>query len=803
MAYRSQYTGEQIDNSIKIAGTLDKIQNGWVKIISGEDNVFDLDTLYTTGNYVVQYWKNGPTFFDTLNGPLNVTVTKINDIEYQLVNYLSYTYMRSYNETGSTWNEWNLDKDKLQVTVGSEYILGEPEDGAVWINTSGDNTHIYVYDTSSHKWVESGIEGILTNDDIPKDLNDEDLYEYIDRKINDPLEVDGVRWIQSNVTTGSFRCAAYGNDIYVAGSTDKGLWYSKDGISWTQSKITSLYIYDLTYWNGYFIAGTNGNGIYTSTDGNEWATSNITNKKVFFFCNSEPYITASTNTGLYYSSNGTTWSVTNMNTGSYYDMAYLEGSNSEHYTVACSHADKGVKYSTGDTSTWSDSNITNGSYYGAGVGCNALYVGSTADTNTGIWVATNPELFIQCNIDTGGFSAFAGNDEMVVAGAASGSIVGRRGLYYAYKSSLTTFYQSNVTSGSFYSIEYKNNSWIASSIDNGVWYSKNGTNWYRTNITADINTRGLCYGDGTWLLGGNDSATGIYYSLSLLTGNNNPQDHYNDTVAHITEEERQLWNSKATKHDLETIRDNIIKTLESYADTQLSSKTDSVSALLTTINGYIDILNTHINNTTIHPSSSKQSEWDNKAEADHTHNLDGRVTVLATNINGTISLSLIDKSALERLTTVADDTARLALTTDTVQNGDQVYVEDTQSFYFVIDDTKLTSEDGYIKFATAITSMDWSGITNKPTTLSGYGITNAYTTSEVNTKLNSANSTITTALNSIQALIDAGAADVDLDELRDKLDEMLEYDANLETTINEYCTAINTELTTMNSYISG
>jgi len=94
--------------------------------------------------------------------------------------------------------------------------------------------------------------------------------------------------------------------------------------------------------------------------------------------------------------------------------------------------------------------------------------------------------------------------------------------------------------------------------------------------------------------------------------------------------------------------------------------------------------------------------------------------------SGTISIDRLPHGALERCVVVADDDARLALTTDSVQTGDTVKVTSTGKMYFVTDDSKLNSEDGYIVYtAGSATSVPWSGVTDTPTTLAGYGITDA------------------------------------------------------------------------------
>ena len=72
---------------------------------------------------------------------------------------------------------------------------------------------------------------------------------------------------------------------------------------------------------------------------------------------------------------------------------------------------------------------------------------------------------------------------------------------------------------------------------------------------------------------------------------------------------------------------------------------------------------------------------------------------------------------MERLTVVADDTARFKLTSATVQKGDTVKVTSTEKMYYVVDETKLSTEEGYEIYATGTAaSVPWSGITDKPET---------------------------------------------------------------------------------------
>ena len=93
--------------------------------------------------------------------------------------------------------------------------------------------------------------------------------------------------------------------------------------------------------------------------------------------------------------------------------------------------------------------------------------------------------------------------------------------------------------------------------------------------------------------------------------------------------------------------------------------------------------------------------------------------------DGLINIKYLPKGALERMHIVANKTARLALTTANVQNGDTVYEDDTGSMYYVYDDTKLNSEDGYRLYsAGTATRVNWSGVQNRPHVLGSSSQTN-------------------------------------------------------------------------------
>lgn len=133
---------------------------------------------------------------------------------------------------------------------------------------------------------------------------------------------------------------------------------------------------------------------------------------------------------------------------------------------------------------------------------------------------------------------------------------------------------------------------------------------------------------------------------------------------------------------------------------------------------------THENKTILdNITSSSIKDWeeklDAKAEKIHLHESNDIISLDASKLTGTVDIQRLPQGALDRLIKVKDDTVRFKLTTSDVQLGDTVKVINTKKMYIVIDESKLSSEDGYeVYTADTATSVPWSGITDKPTTYS-------------------------------------------------------------------------------------
>lgn len=125
----------------------------------------------------------------------------------------------------------------------------------------------------------------------------------------------------------------------------------------------------------------------------------------------------------------------------------------------------------------------------------------------------------------------------------------------------------------------------------------------------------------------------------------------------------------------------------------------------------------HTHDDRYYTESEINSKLSGKANSSHSHG-NGDITSLdASKLTGTINIDRLPAGALERCVIVDTESDRLKLTTATVQKGDTVKVVGSDKMYFVIDDTKLSSEAGYTVYtAGSATSVPWSGITGIPST---------------------------------------------------------------------------------------
>lgn len=231
--------------------------------------------------------------------------------------------------------------------------------------------------------------------------------------------------------------------------------------------------------------------------------------------------------------------------------------------------------------------------------------------------------------------------------------------------------------------------------------------------------------------------------------------HINNSTIHVTSTEKATWDAMKHEDDAKSAAAAVQTEIE---DTYLPEIMEEPKATLATANSTVSSvdssLTTHKADTTKHPSATKISSWDSKADADHTHTK-AQITIDASNVTGTFTVDQIAEDAKERQITVADNAALLALTKTSVQNGDWVLLNDADYplYYVVIDDTKLGTIDAFQQLTSPdIEDKSWSAVQDKPTSFDDLGITDVMNNDETDSLINDLNTDKSTATTGIETL---------------------------------------------------
>lgn len=219
--------------------------------------------------------------------------------------------------------------------------------------------------------------------------------------------------------------------------------------------------------------------------------------------------------------------------------------------------------------------------------------------------------------------------------------------------------------------------------------------------------------------------------------------HVSDGVGpiHVSTYTKQVWDAKQDLSDMLAAVTAIKEEASATIDEKVQESHTAVSAAKAAADTLQPSYDAHIANSIIHPTQTKQKEWMTSANKGHMHALESaKVKCSIENIIGVFATARFNACALERNRTVDDDAARLALESAYVQNGDSVFVKSTQMTYFVVDDTKLSyvsnkirypaQEAAFVRYSVRPIPFIWGNVENKPTSVAGFGIADAYTGEE-------------------------------------------------------------------------
>ena len=228
-----------------------------------------------------------------------------------------------------------------------------------------------------------------------------------------------------------------------------------------------------------------------------------------------------------------------------------------------------------------------------------------------------------------------------------------------------------------------------------------------------------------------------FAATDITNGQTDFYTHIHDANIHSTKEDKEKWDSAATMNDVNAAMDSLKPSINTQISTLVNQSIDNVTTLTSSVTHLQDSVNEHINDSEIHPNIVKQSEWDAKCDAVHTHYLDGNVTISPKNIIGVIPSEMLPYDVKERVYEVNSIQEMYDLPKNPIHNGDVICVSSNgdSDWYFVVNDQYLGTVNAHLAFkqfsAGAIPDVSWSSISGTPTTIEGYGITNAATKEDI------------------------------------------------------------------------
>ena len=228
---------------------------------------------------------------------------------------------------------------------------------------------------------------------------------------------------------------------------------------------------------------------------------------------------------------------------------------------------------------------------------------------------------------------------------------------------------------------------------------------------------------------------------------------------------------------------------KSYVDGSISTLENSVTGTINEINSNITTINGTISgivNDITGLQSGKQDALGYTAEDVANKNQANGYAGLDS--NGKIKLEAIPDLSLQRTYIVENATERAGLT-DLI-SGAKAYETSTGNSYIYNGETWLL----VAKADWENINLSFNNIVDTPTTIGGYGITNAYTKAEVSnaitSKVNEASATINGTISSVQSALESSisAGNVQINSLKDRM-----------TTAENNIADINTALTSLAS----
>ena len=579
------------------------------------------------------------------NGKYITGIVNVNDFSSKIL----------YSDNLISWNKTNesrnIDYDWSSVCYGNDKFVAVAE-----------NTNYFAYSTDGINWTEGTISGTKRywwsvcygNSKFVAVASSTNYFAY---------STDGINWTERTIsgTSRNWSSVCYGNDKYVAVVYNSNYFaYSMDGINWTEGTISNnnRNWQSVCYGNDKFVT------VATSTIAYEYdyvipdpepaRLTQIMEDEVISVCyGNDMFVAIGTGGTAAYSTDGTTWTQATISETSrnWSSVCYGNGK----FVAICGsiligQSSNAFAYST-DGINWTEGTISDTSR-----NWNSICYGNNkfvAVADSGYFAySTDGITWTEGTItDTGEvmLAVCYGNDKFVVIGVNMNTANG----YCAYSTDGINWTEGTISSNGvmWLSTCYGNDKFVVvgaiSPDEPGYFaYSTDGINW-TTGLLGGSGAFSVCYGNDKFVAvsGGLFGPSSIYYYST---------DGINWSISNLKSSEKR-WISSCYGNDK-----FIIVSLEG-ACTYLTNE-DFVET--------VELL---------HPTTDDIDYWNNKAEKGHTHILDNRVKVDASDVIGNITIDQIPEEAKERMITLNSISDMLKLTKNDAHEGTWVFVTETNA----------------------------------------------------------------------------------------------------------------------------
>lgn len=224
-------------------------------------------------------------------------------------------------------------------------------------------------------------------------------------------------------------------------------------------------------------------------------------------------------------------------------------------------------------------------------------------------------------------------------------------------------------------------------------------------------------------------------------------------LTHITQEDREKYNTTLLDKEYVTSQvDASEGVTKDLADQNLEAITGVESSAASIQEGKAKVdEHTATTGSNPHITVEKATNWDSKANANHTHSAESNDVIIegSSIVSGTFPLSQLPTEIVERVYSINNlsELASASITdadrADKYHNGNTICllaanVGEKDHYFKITDQTKIGTAnymDGIIEFISTENELLWQNIANRPDTVAGYGITDLYSKSEVDDSL--------------------------------------------------------------------